>query len=124
MAGASRLSLAWSNINKSLPLRAIVFDARCILRSSDEAAAPGAPKRQEVDLGLRRPESLIAEGKVQGIIDKIEYVAGEVVAAREATISSPTSNTPMQKYKTINANSCCRKNRNTNGNAMDGQCKI
>ena len=68
MARAPRISLAWSNINKTLPLRAVVFDARCILRSPEEAAAPNAPRRKDVDLEIRKPEKLLAEGKIKDML--------------------------------------------------------
>ena len=68
MARAPRISLAWSNINKTLPCRAILFDARCIMRSPEEAAAPGALKRKDVGLDLRKPENMIAEGRVKDML--------------------------------------------------------
>ena len=68
MARAPRISLAWSNINKTLPLRAVVFDARCILRSPEEAAAPNALPRKDVDLEIRRPDKLLAEGKIKDML--------------------------------------------------------
>ena len=64
----AKVSLAWQTLGKNLPLRAVIFDARCIQRSADEAAAPGALKRRISNLDFRRPEQLVAQGKVKDML--------------------------------------------------------
>lgn len=68
MATPPRISLAWSHLNKSLPLRAILFDARAIMRSPLENPDPNAPKRRSANLEIRRPEKMVADGNVKDML--------------------------------------------------------
>lgn len=77
MAAPPRLSLAWQNINKTLPLRGILFDARAILRAPGEANSPEVDGRTKglaaaglghTQLELRRPEQLLADGKIDDML--------------------------------------------------------
>ena len=67
MAAAPRLSLAWQNLSKGLPLRAVIFDARSLLRLPGEPS--GAPK-SNVSVALRNPEQLVATGNVKEMLQK------------------------------------------------------
>lgn len=77
MAVPPRTSLAWQNIAKKLPLRAVLFDARCIMRTAAESDAATNVARQkalqQAGLGhaksqLRSPEQILKEGRVKDML--------------------------------------------------------
>ena len=72
-----RISLAWQNLSKNLPLRAILFDARCIIRTVEETDVVADRARNKAlrqaglgntDLGLRQPGELLAQGRIKDML--------------------------------------------------------
>lgn len=68
---STKASLAWQDLSKKLPLRAVLFDASVILRSADEADAPSsAAKLKQPKIELRRPEELLKEGRIKDMLQR------------------------------------------------------
>lgn len=66
-----RSSLAWSNISKTLPLRAVLLDAQCILKSADEepSEAEKKLKRAQPKLELRvDAEAMLKDGRIKDML--------------------------------------------------------
>lgn len=72
-----KISLAWQNLSKKLPLRAILFDARCILRTAEEADVEADKARNKAlrqaglvsaGLGLRQPSEMLAQGRIKDML--------------------------------------------------------
>ncbi len=79
MAAPPRTSLAWTNIAKKLPLRAVLFDARSLQRSANEADSDAAKRNKSglaaaglgsASLGIRTPDALVAAGNVKEMLQR------------------------------------------------------
>ena len=90
MAAPPRISLAWQNINKHAKLRAIIFDARCILRAPEERDATKAKEHAKAvkqaglgnyDLDLRDTKTILAKGTA-GIKDMLRSEIREELVRR------------------------------------------
>ena len=72
-----RASLAWQNLSKGLPLRAMLIDARCILRSAEEVDIEAEKARKKAlraaglgdpGLALRQTKQMLDEGRVKDLL--------------------------------------------------------
>ena len=79
MAAPPLRSLAWQNIASRLACRAVIFDARSLKRAANEVSPEADKKRQAAlraaglgtaSLDLRRPEELVAAGRVKDMLQK------------------------------------------------------